>query len=170
MEWINDNILNRIPNVCENSNCNGIYLIYFYVLLAGAIYFSIVSLFFKGFNHRDYLNTIIYSDKCLGKVSWWPVTHFVLYFILGLLFPDCDLIIIIVSFLWEAFEEFLGRFLYDNDIKMPFQDGTYEVQYKRWWRGSWFDILYNLSGYYSAKALVKLFGWDIKIPGINTFE
>lgn len=166
------NCIPEFPGVNPNSNCKGIYFFLIYLLIIVVIYYVITFLFFKKFSHRDYLNQTIYQSPCLGKISWWPISHFVLYFILGLLFPFCDPIIIAISIFWELFEEFMGCLLYNNGVKMPFKsNGDKNVQYQgRWWRGSAMDIIYNLLGYYSAKALVLLFNWNIQIPGINSFS
>ena len=169
MSWLGENVLDHIPNICDNKECNGIYLIYIYVLILGIGYFALVLMFLKGNKRKDYLNTVIYSDKYLGNITIWAISHFTLYFILGLLFPECDLIIIFVSFLWEGIEEFLGHVFENNSIVMPFNKIQKDVKYKRWWHGSLRDVLYNLSGYYLAKFLVQYYDINIKIPGINQF-
>jgi len=82
-----------------------------------------------------------------ANTTFWQTLHFVLYFIIGLYCPNCDMIVIITSILWEVFEWFMGQ-VTPPIIRTDSNGCTEEVQ---WWQGHWSDIFYNLSGFYSAK-------------------
>lgn len=158
-----------IPFIDPKSNCQGVVYISLMILALILIYVFLVKYVFKGY---DILNNIIYKDDLIGSISWWPVTHFIMYFILGLLFPDCDYVIVFISIFWELIEEFTGQLIedYDFGIKNSFNNDNNTQYKKKWIKGSILDIFVNLFGFYIAKLIVKLFDIDIKIPGINDFN
>lgn len=155
------------------SNCAGTYRVFFVVVLCIVIYFPILRMMFgeNKFGYRDKLNTVLVDLPGIGKVSGWPLTHFLLFFIMGILFPDCDVLIMSAGVLWEVWEECFGRFIAKDPRNTPsYMSKTGErpdVQYTRWWAGSVKDIAWNAIGYYSGKLLAKQMGWNISIPYIN---
>jgi hypothetical protein len=87
--------------------------------------------------------------------SFWPISHFIFYFILGLFFPQYQIEFIIIGIIWEIIEILLGqgchiakrgggyRKLFCNENASA--KGT---QYTYWVSGSWSDIIFNIAGLY----------------------
>jgi hypothetical protein len=117
--------------------------------------------------YADPLNKIVFGVPAIENCcSWWPISHFILFFIIGLLFPDCGCIAIISGILWELFEvgahAVIGR-------ERQYVRGETGVEYSQsWWAGSMKDILFNIVGFYSGKLVGKAIGRKICIPGLNS--
>jgi hypothetical protein len=93
---------------------------------------------------QDFLNQgIVRLDK-ETLLSFWPISHFVVYFILGLMFPHpgCAVFFMVGGVLWEVFEEFMGTIASNNVVVAE------GVQYRSWWSGRVDDIFYNALGYF----------------------
>ena len=119
------------------------------------------------------MNRVIFNLPVIGKVSGWPLSHFVLFLVLGLLFPGCDLLVLSIGVGWEIWEEIFGRYVVGDREKVPlfYSDSSKEedldIQYTRWWSGSLKDVGFNFVGFYFGKLVVHTFNLDIKIPYIN---
>jgi len=84
--------------------------------------------------------------------SLWPISHLVFYYILGILFPNCHIFLILVGIAWEAFEQIFGLII---DFFMPERVKDKEdksAYYKRWMSGSIVDIIMNIIGLYLGVA------------------
>ncbi len=163
---VNDKVTkatSRLP-YAHKSNCAGSYRVFAVIITIIIVYFFIIKQAFGyKFPQHDYLNNIILENSVFGSISWWPISHFILFFILGILFPDCDVIVITAGILWEVVEEILGRTI-GNDTATSMKNG---IQYSRWWSGSIKDIVFNIAGFYTGKLLVKAFNKKPIIPYIN---
>lgn len=160
MTSFNDNIISITSYLPwgKKCNCAGIYRFWTIILTLGIIY----SAWFYFLNDKyDYLNVNLFEIPGCGYYGGWALSHFISYFILGLLFPDCDLLIIVTSIIWEVFEEIIFHTC-KFSIKNSGQYGD-----DRWGSGKVSDIFFNLAGFYLGKFIVKIFNLDIKIPYIN---
>nr|QBK86384.1 MAG: uncharacterized protein LCMAC102_01790 [Marseillevirus LCMAC102] len=114
---------------------------------------------------NDVMNQKLFDMKILGEhcCSWWPISHFFLFFILGVLFPDCDVIILLGGVLWEFFE--MSWAMFEGSNFQAIESKGKKVEYsERWWAGSMKDILFNIVGFYTGKLLVKASGKRVCIP------
>lgn len=103
---------------------------------------------------NDVMNRKLFNvgDACC---SWWPVTHFVLFAVVGYFNPYCDLEAMLVGVVWEGFELFVNRITPDISPRSTLRISTAkDVQYKRkWWGGSVLDIYFNALGFYTGKMI-----------------
>lgn len=84
-----------------------------------------------------------YLENCC---SWWPISHFILFFILGYFFPECWWELIIFGVLWELFEVVMWLFMKRGRQSVRnTQSGTIEYS-ADWWAGSFKDVLMNSIG------------------------
>ena len=77
--------------------------------------------------------------------NFWKLTHLILFFILGLLFPRSDLIVIGFGIIWELIEHTLG-------LTAPKIKSGGKIEYFQWWHGDPSDIIVDVLGYYIGKA------------------
>lgn len=117
--------------------------------------------------YADPLNKIVFNIPTIENCcSWWPLSHFILFFIIGVLFPECGVIAIIAGVLWELFEvgahAVIGR-------ERQYVRGETGVEYSQsWWAGSMKDIFFNIVGFYAGMLMMKAIGRKICIPGLNS--
>jgi len=81
--------------------------------------------------------------------SGWTLSHFILYFILGYNFPECDVFIISMGVAWELVECIAGEFTNTESGGQYRYNGT--IHYRNWWSGNFMDIVYNIAGFYCGK-------------------
>lgn len=107
--------------------------------------------------HNDVMNRIV-IDLSGQRLSWWRISHFLMYFILGFLFPKCWLFLVIVGFLWEVFEFTIQYFAYQNNrTTYRQQSAAPAIDYDTvWWTGSFQDIVYNLLGLFAGVMLARI--------------
>lgn len=96
-------------------------------------------------NDKDPLNKCIaFKDGFFGEpcMSWWPVTHFLLYLVIGLVFPaDWMVWWFTGGMWWEALEAVYGA------IHIPSErDNCTDCQYTVWLGASVMDIVMNGAG------------------------
>jgi len=145
--------------------CYGVYKILPIVILLIIMYFFVLKIVFGIDNipGNDFMNRMafdlkitetLFGEKCC---SMWPISHFILYFILGLLFPECDVLVLGLGILWEVFEGVFGTF--ENKLRNSGSEKVKHVEYSNsWWLGSYKDILFNFAGFYTAKFLLHVTG------------
>ena len=96
---------------------------------------------------------LFYTPECMRKLtgnnapcSWWPLSHFVMYTILGILSPKYWLLWTVLGILYECFECVLGRLLngpYNSENMIANRKTQYGC---RWMDGSSRDIIFNSLG------------------------
>lgn len=152
--------------MCDQPKCNSlglgkkclsVYKLFFLVILIIGAYYFYLKIFYAGQESQsDFLNHVGFQVPFLedGCCSGWPLTHYIFFLILGILYPECDLLIIVSGILWELFETLLSSFMKQ---KKPTADYTGTLQYEKWWSGSVSDIFMNILGYYTGKFIRSLF-------------
>lgn len=86
-------------------------------------------------------------------VSWWPISHIILYFILGYLFPNCWLPIMLMGILWEIVE-YIAGLIFVHRRKIVTSKG---LQYNdKWWSSNLFDPLFNAFGFVAGVLAAKI--------------
>jgi hypothetical protein len=138
--------------------CFGAYLISIVIAIWIIIYFFIIRGIYgvRRMTHNDIMNQKIFDMRIMGEncCSWWPISHFILFMILGILFPDCDVVIISAGVLWELFEVTWSTLEGSQREELRSKE---KIEYsKNWWAGSFKDILFNIAGFYTGKLLVKI--------------
>lgn len=159
-----DSVTRNLPGG-DYSNCNK-YYVFVTIMIFGMISYYLFLMSSTGKYqppHRDVLNTNVLDTKCFGKMSWWPISHFIFYFILGLIFPDCDALVILGGMVWEVIEAILGKTV----PNVPSTGG--DVQYAQWWSMSLVDVWMNVFGYYAGKFfLLHILQKDrIRVPVLS---
>lgn len=150
--------------------CNGIYKLLVIVVFVIILYFIFLSRFFEKGNpsSNDVLNKKLIDLSFLpgmdGCCSFWPISHFILYFILGLLFPDCFVILMLMGVAWEGFEVFADKYF----ERRKYKNEAGNIQYSDgWWGGSTVDLMMNFLGFVCGWFLAKKLGWKICLKYIN---
>lgn len=160
-------IWNHIP---YSEKCGGSYKIMVVIVCMIVLYWVIMMSISpnKHISELDFMNhKLIDTDNYFGKCcSAWPFSHFVLFFILGLLFPDCDIPVIIAGVGWEVIEHFIALSFRKRDLMNAVRKDN-QMQYQEsWWAGSVQDVVFDIAGFYAGKAAAKM-GVNIKINGLN---
>ena len=108
--------------------------------------------------YSDPFNKIVFDMPFLEKCcSWWPLSHFIFFLIIGILFPDCDLPAILGGIAWELTE--VGVYYAIGQDRQGTRNGDGKIQYaESWWMGSTQDIVMNIVGFYLGKFLNKILG------------
>lgn len=104
---------------------------------------------------KKQIDPLIY--RFAGKIDGWMVSHFIVYSIIGTLFPDTFIFSMIISVLWELFEYQMGYV--DPKIlkklgfcdRRKFSDNFHE----NWWYGQYEDIICNFIGFIFGKYLLR---------------
>ncbi len=157
----------------KSNECIGVYALFILMSIIIVIYFFIMRGIYgvRRIAINDVMNQKLFDMKILGEncCSWWPISHFFLFFILGVLFPDCDVIIIVGGVLWEFFEMSWATF--EGSKFQAIETKGKKVEYsERWWAGSIKDILFNIVGFYTGKLLIKASGKRVCIPLLRNCE
>lgn len=140
-----------VANVLRFDKCGGVYVIFLVVIVAIFLYYAVMSWYLKkSMINDDLLNRKAFTfDVFPGCCSWWPVTHFVLFFIIGWFYPDCGVVAMTGGILWELVEAILGSLTPPDKVN----GSTNNFEYTKWWGMSFKDIIANALGFYSAKLL-----------------
>lgn len=126
--------------------------VYGVVSILFAVY--IPYLYFNGFSkiaENDVLNRILIRIKN-NRISGWGISHFIMYFIIGYLYPNCWIEATILGIIWELVECVLGKIFVNNDNKPD--DST--RKYTLWWSGTFEDIILNSAGLICGITLNKM--------------
>ncbi len=102
--------------------------------------------------HGDPMNKILFELPFLENCcSAWPVSHFILFTIIGFLFPDCDAMAISAGIGWELIEVGVYHALGKSRQGVR-RSGKVEYS-SSWWMGSTKDIFMNIAGFYTGKLI-----------------
>lgn len=98
----------------------------------------------------DLLNVRVFhwGEACC---SGWPISHFTLFLVLGVFFPDCWLPILTLGVLWEVLE-FLPGFIGGAKHAPVRNDGKYQYT-DDWWQANIYDIFFNAVGFFVGYAI-----------------
>lgn len=172
-------ILYHVPG-STHSNCSGSYRIFIFVIICICIYLFVIRMISgqNNISNVDIMNKNIGSIPYFGPISFWPISHFILFMVLGILFPDCDALIITAGIIWEIIECVYGAYIesplsrsvFGKESQVKYTShpkNQSNIQYEKWWSGSVADIAFDIAGFYFGKLLSKIFNIHIKIPYIN---
>lgn len=110
--------------------------------------------------YHDWMNAKVFNLPWLENCcSWWPISHLILFFILGFLFPSCDALVITAGILWELVEMVISKMFHRPRQALRISEG---IEYSsNWWAGSFKDIIFNIVGFYLGKTARWI--WDSKL-------
>jgi len=152
-------------------NCGGVYKIFIIVLLI--LFIHVIYLFVNyglDYKNNDFMNIKLFNFPAFGEkcCSGWPISHFILFMILGMLFPDCGKLIITIGILWEGLEYAAGLYFSGFDMIRPKSQNNSNTQYsEQWLAGNWYDIIFDVLGFLFGRFIVQQFNWNIEIPYIT---
>lgn len=140
-------------NLPSYSKCKGVYIIFTITVLLIFLYALSFRVIHPDGNRiqLDPINQTVFEISDIGPISWWPLSHFFLFLILGILFPHCDFIVIMGGILWELFEALMSIFVNGGVHQKVKISGNVEYSYS-WWAGSTKDIMFNIAGFYVGKT------------------
>ena len=140
----------KFGKLCRQTKC-------FYVFLALFVIIIIYGIILHVTNSFDILNKKLINFEVFGQpcCSWWPISHFILYLILGFLFPDYQLEFILIGIGWELLECLMGRICRQFSSVKKEEDAK-GVEYVYWMSGSFKDIIFNIAGLYTGVLLNRI--------------
>lgn len=100
---------------------------------------------------NDPFNRLVFQQKIFNEscCSWWPISHFILFFILGYLYPQCAVTILSMGIIWEGIE--ISASYFQRQQYQAIKTETGDVEYTgNWWAGGIKDILFNTAGFYTG--------------------
>lgn len=149
-----------LGKVCITGHCKKTWKVFAVIITMIVLYFIALRLFFTESEvpHNDFMNRkIIDIPQLENCCSWWAVSHFVLFFFLGLVFPQCDVLVISAGILWELVEMGMAKIF--NRKRQAIRLTNDSIEYSQnWWAGSTKDIFVNILGFYCGKLMNKGLG------------
>ena len=151
--------------------CKNIYPILIIVVVVIVLYYFLLKNTIDSQNIavKDAMNkkvfTLPFTDGCC---SWWPISHFLLYLVLGMFFPDCGIILMSLGVGWEFLETWMGKMISEGKPDIDENVAT-TIDYKDgWWAGSMTDIVANFLGFVCGWFISKKLGFKFCLKHINS--
>ena len=127
----------------------GVY-IYFALIIALMIVYTVIIMSIygmKGINDNDILNCVYcYDVPIIGDFGGWSLSHFIAFYIAGLLFPQQWVLIFILGVAWEFFETVIGVMLEIFMGKSKYSGSRKTLYGEKWVTGNLSDIWMNSAG------------------------
>jgi hypothetical protein len=98
----------------------------------------------------DFMNKILINVND-GCCSYWPLSHFIMHFVLAFIYPETWPLLLVFGILWEGFEYVSG--LYERTKK---KDPTRQYS-EKWWAPNIADLFLNIIGMLLGLAFRKLY-------------
>lgn len=145
----------------DNNDILNLYGILILLSLLIVLYFLIMKKIYKNkVIYKDILNKKIINLPILGKncCSWWPISHFISFFIWGYIWSKYWYHLFFLGIMWEVVEYIMKKKQTKEGQILKFKrtrnsDGT--VEYEQWWSSSSKDILFNGVGIMCGYLLNK---------------
>lgn len=140
------------------SSCSGVYKVFLFLVLIICAYWLVLRIAYgDSVVDNDPMNKIVFKVPFLENCcSWWPISHFVVFFIIGVLFPNCGLVAMTGGIIWELIEVFLSAL--QSKPRQGVRTSKGDVQYSQnWWAGSIKDVFANFAGFYLGKLVVTVY-------------
>ncbi len=144
-------------------SCIQAYKIIFVIVAIIMLHYVAMLVFPNSYGKIDIVDTrLVNIDISEHTPSWinpnlvkccsiWPVSHFILYTVLGFVAPSCTGLLFTTGILWELFEHGASGFLPNPANLNP--DGQYST---RWWGANLWDIPANGLGLLAGVGLKKI--------------
>ena len=94
----------------------------------------------------------ILSIRFMKHIDGWILTHFIIYALTGIFFPETFFLSMIIGVLWEFIEIWIGR----NKPKFlkGFGDCKYDNKQTNWWYGQIKDVYADFFGFIFGKYII----------------
>lgn len=140
-------------NFLNCNECIGVLIVFFIVAVVIIIYGLYLRIMYKDqptMVKNDLLNQKQFDLPMLENCcSWWPISHFILFSLIGFFFPNCAFIAIVGGILWELLEMFISSLMKQNRQAIRIDTG---IEYsENWFAGSTKDIILNIFGFYTGQ-------------------
>jgi glycopeptide antibiotics resistance protein len=133
----------------------------------GLIVYSVVILLFcivcinRALTGTDPLDNVVFTSDFIynitnefRNISWWPISHFIMYTILGIVATEYWYIWVIAGVLWEIFEYVVTI---SGTNKLLIKPSPSNKQYgNNWIAGSFTDIFVNSAGLVVGICIAKM--------------
>lgn len=116
--------------------CNGRVCAH-HIYLVVAAFIVVYGVYLKRTGSSDVLQTRF--ARCAG-CDLWALTHFIMYAILGFLFPDYIFLFFLVGVGYELFEQWAGT-------------AELDLGNRSWWYGRVSDVFFNWAGLVTGSAI-----------------
>ena len=134
-------------------------IIVYVVCFVGVLLISI----YRWLAKNDPFDKVIFKSKILNDIcgethgySCWPISHFIMYLVLGLVAPDWWYLWLVVGIVWELIEYGGGKWLTSKGMQRVVNPSidTQDSQYaSEWLGGSVSDIVFNTTGLFIGMAI-----------------
>ena len=124
---------------------------------------ALVSIY-RAFTGKDFMDSTVLKSKFLYKItaeyeniSWWPISHFIMYVVLGIIAPEYWLLWFCIGIGWELLEWGGGKILSASGRDNLVRSRDSRTQYgDNWVAGSITDVICNGAGLGLGVLLSKL--------------
>lgn len=149
----------------KTRHCRGVYRLFLLSFGILITYWLILTVIcgWDGIVACDPLNKVLFDmGEPMGGFGGWYITHFIFFYIVGLLFPDCMLLAMTIGVFFEILETFSSNFAL-NEHRVS------GVQYSKVWEGTLMDLFFNFTGFVAGMLTTKYFlnGKPPKVPWIS---
>ena len=111
---------------------------------------------------RDRMSETVFESEWIGSLCgenglycYWPLTHFILYLVLGIGCPKIFPYLFLVGIMWELFELIIGKVVLK--IKGP-RNPDKKTQYgHNWISGKYSDLMFNGLGLLLGVIIRKVY-------------
>ena len=111
---------------------------------------------------RDRMSETVFESEWIGSLCgenglycYWPLTHFILYLVLGIGCPKIFPYLFLVGIMWELVECIIGKVAFK--IKGP-RNTVKKTQYgKKWVSGKFSDLFFNGAGLALGLGIRKVY-------------
>ena len=126
---------------CTRSSCQCGEKDRWIVIAVMIIIALIIFVYFKYHKQgKMFFDTILYkTDAPRDNITFWKISHFLFYMILGYFFPEEWWVAIAIGVFWEVFELVAGRCTGD-----------------KWWHGTASDIVVNIFGFATGVVFASI--------------
>ena len=152
MNRVDRSLTNGIKKVCPAceptwERCKGVFVILCVIAVFVFLYWIFLMLRHRTTNITPYdtLNREVIRTSYMRPLSSWPLSHFILFFILGFLYPSCYVLILSLGIVWEGVEVLLSK-VFRRSYQGVRSDTGLEYQ-DNYWAGSFRDIVMNFAGF-----------------------
>lgn len=110
-------------------------------------------------DHKDVLEWDLFKGSAKYGLDGWSVSHFILFLLVGYLYPKTFVLSMTGGALWELFETYVGKYKPESIKGFGFCK-TYEMSdkpghEKLWWYGKWSDLIVNAAGFMVGSYMRK---------------
>lgn len=150
---------------CFFWGCKGVYILCVICVLLIGLYALWLKSQGPDVAGTDFLNKTLFTMQNYGPISWWSVSHYLFFLVLGALFPHCALPALTLGLLWEIFEFGMNTYQKRTRKILPINTSGEKRQYEQFWGYSVFDLIMNALGFYTGRYLRLLLDPVVNIHG-----